>query len=256
MRRKSPRPRPPSAGRAYGTDLAYIHHVGFSDLSRAAGRWIVAALREAGWSSGRVVDLGCGSGELAAGVSGAGYDVLGVDASRAMIARARRTAPSARFRVASLFTTPLPSSVGVTIVGEGLNYAVRGNPRLERLFRRVHRALQPGGLFVFDVIVSPGARSMMPASHHRMGEDWAVVATTTPVAGRPGRARRHIVAFRRVGRRYRRSEETHALQFWSRDTLLDTLRKLDFRVRTMRAYGAVRLPAGRTVFVARKPPIE
>src|SRR3954463_4260802 len=48
----------------------------------------------------RIVDLGCGTGGLTAQIAVAGADVLGIDASDAMIARARELYPQLRFEVA------------------------------------------------------------------------------------------------------------------------------------------------------------
>jgi SAM-dependent methyltransferase len=105
-----------------------------------------------------VVDLGCGSGQWARELLRAGYRVLGIDISEAMIELARQKAPGAEFRVGSLFEAELPPCDAVTAVSEVLNYLFdpeneeRG---LEGVFGRVYEALRPGGVFVFDVL-GPG----------------------------------------------------------------------------------------------------
>jgi len=50
---------------------------------------------------GLVVDLGCGIGHWALELNRAGYRVLGVDQSPAMIRLARRKAPASKFKAAS-----------------------------------------------------------------------------------------------------------------------------------------------------------
>ncbi len=57
----------------YGSDLAYVHHVAFSGLSQAAASWLCHELPRRGHKTGVVVDLGCGSGELAAGLLAQGF---------------------------------------------------------------------------------------------------------------------------------------------------------------------------------------
>lgn len=47
----------------------------------------------------RVLDIGCGSGQLAARLAAEGYDVTGIDPGAAAIAAARRKAPDCRFLV-------------------------------------------------------------------------------------------------------------------------------------------------------------
>ena len=59
-----------------------------------------------------MIDLGCGSGILSRAVSEAGYDVLGIDISEAMIAMARQRVPRGQFRVESLLTAELPAFRG------------------------------------------------------------------------------------------------------------------------------------------------
>ena len=55
-----------------------------------------------------MVELGCGSGATAAALSEAGHEVLGIDASRAMVELARSRAPLARFRVGTWVDEPIP----------------------------------------------------------------------------------------------------------------------------------------------------
>src|SRR5437764_12214022 len=88
----------------YSTDLAYIHDAGFSDFAERAAPELVNILARHGIRRGLVVDVGCGSGVLANGLIEAGYDVVGVDASPAMIRLARAGAPRATFRSASVAT--------------------------------------------------------------------------------------------------------------------------------------------------------
>jgi methylase of polypeptide subunit release factors len=57
----------------------------------------VEELQELGFRDGTVVDLGCGSGILASIVSQAGYRVIGMDISDAMVAIARERAPESEF---------------------------------------------------------------------------------------------------------------------------------------------------------------
>src|SRR3954452_19915632 len=48
----------------------------------------------------RIIDLGCGTGALTAEIAATGAEVLGIDASEAMIARARELYPQLQFEVA------------------------------------------------------------------------------------------------------------------------------------------------------------
>ena len=158
----------------YGRDLALIHARGFAGLAAAAGPFMAAELGHAGFPDGLVVDLGCGNGVTSRLLGEAGYDVLGIDASPAMLALARREAPAARFRRGSFLDGELPPCAGVLAAGEVLAYTERS---LDPLFRRVRRALAPGGVFVLDLpgpARLPGAVDRPAAGGQaRAGRSWS-----------------------------------------------------------------------------------
>ena len=89
---------------AYGEDLAYIHHVGFGFFAESQAPKLVTLLRA--HQARTVVELGCGSGIVAKVLTRAGFDVTGIDQSRAMIRLAKKNAPKAKLRVGSFTTRP------------------------------------------------------------------------------------------------------------------------------------------------------
>ena len=142
----------------YEEDLAYVHHVGFSDFAEGVGDELLGVFRDTGISSGLVIDLGCGSGTWARKLLKNGYSVLGVDVSKPMIELARHTAPQADFQIASLYEAELRPCSAVTALGETLNYCAGGVPSealLTSLFQNVAMNLKEGGVLAFDVIVQP-----------------------------------------------------------------------------------------------------
>jgi SAM-dependent methyltransferase len=228
----------------YTEDLAYIHDTGHGDFARNAAPVLLEAFRAHGIHGGLVVDLGCGSGIWAGELIAAGYDVLGVDISPAMIRLARRRAPRARFVTASLLSFELPACAAVTSIGECVNYAFDpGNSlaALARLFRRVYDALCPGGVFIFD-FAEPGQIPEARRQKYTVGPDWAVLVDATEDKRRRVLTRR-MVSFRQVGKLYRRTEETHTVKLYSGSDLLAELRRIGFRARLFRRYGAMRLRA-------------
>ncbi|HEY6690294.1 MAG TPA: class I SAM-dependent methyltransferase [Rubrobacter sp.] len=241
--------------RWYGEDLAYIHDVGHAEFALGAAAGIMEILDRNGIRDGLVVDLGCGSGLWARELVEAGYRVLGIDISEAMIELSRNRVPEAEFRVGSLFEVEIPRCQAVTAVNEVLNYlfdAENEERGLGRLFRRVHDALVPGGAFVFDVLgpgqVPPGTR----ARGFRVGEDWAVLAEREEDVER-GTMERRIVSFRKAGGHYRRNDEVHRVRLYDQVGLSAELEQTGFRVRTLRSYGGYPLSEGHAAFVARKP---
>lgn len=229
----------------YGRDLAYIHHAGFSEFAEAASLGVIETLWRFGVRQGLVVDVGCGSGILARELTRAGFDVLGFDASAAMIEIARRTAPAARFEVTPIESAALPSCVAVTALGEVLNYT--SLDAVQRFFERAAGALNDGGVLLFDI----AERGSYPAFDERRvdGEDWTVIATKESDGHR---LVRRVETFRRDGEAMRRDREVHELELYDREDVVAALRAHGFRVRRKRSYGDYRLPSGHYAYVARR----
>lgn len=238
----------------YRDDLAYIHDAGHGDLAKDAAQRVIDELAHAGYRAGTVVDLGCGSGVLASVLAEGGYHVVGIDVSDAMVAIARTRAPSAEFRVASFVSAELPRAVAVTAIGEVLNYAFdssNDDKARASLFRRVHEALVPGGLLLFDVAGPERARAGGPHRTFAAGSDWAVLAESD-LEPATGVLTRNITTFRQIGTLYRRDGEVHRLALLDPTPLLESLHSVGFEGRIIPNYGDVSLPPGVVGFLARK----
>ncbi|HZZ77285.1 MAG TPA: methyltransferase domain-containing protein [Gemmataceae bacterium] len=233
----------------YDDDLAYIHDVGFGSFANGVAPELIQILQDAEIDDGLIVDVGCGSGILARHLTKAGYDVLGIDVSPAMIARARAKAPPAKFQVGSLFTAKLPTCRAITALGEVVCYrADTGRDRLASWFRRATKALMPGGLLIFDVVELGVDRDRPPS--FRAGPDWACLVRCE-YDSRRNQLIRHITSFRKVGELYRRSEESHRVQLYQPADIATMLRKHGFEVSMVRSIGQFPLLPGRAGFIAR-----
>ena len=238
----------------YGNDPAYIHDAAFSDYGRKATPGLLRILRRSGIKGGLVIDLGCGSGRWARELNRNGYAAVGIDQSRAFIRLAQKNAPQSRFVCASLFRVKVPQCDAVTSIGECLNYCFdrkAGKRELARLFARVHGALRPGGVFIFDVAEPSRIPEEAPRRTGSHGADWAVLVETSGDKRRQVLTRR-IISFRKTGGRYRRSEEIHRLQLYKAAEIVTMLNRTGFHVTRLKAYGQFRLPAGIAAFLARK----
>ncbi|HLX10529.1 MAG TPA: class I SAM-dependent methyltransferase [Thermoanaerobaculia bacterium] len=248
------------AAAAYGPDLAAIHDAGFGGFATAAAPGLLRLLRRAGIRGGLVVDLGCGSGIWARDLTAAGYRVLGVDISPAMLALAHRRAPAARFVHASLLRFEPPPCDAVTSLGECVNYLfdeqAESLDALGRMCRRVHDALRPGGVFVCEVAQPGQVRGRQPRRGHREGDGWAILFEVEEDAHTKVLTRR-MTTFRRQGGEggegggsYRRSEEVHRQRLYETEEMLGALTAAGFRVRTSRRLGAHRLAPAHLAFIA------
>src|SRR6516164_10739145 len=107
----------------YGVDLAYIHDAGFGGFAEGAAPGLLEILRRNRIRAGTIVDLGCGSGIWARHLTDAGFQVIGVDISAAMIDLARKRAPDAAFHVGSVHEFGFPPCRAITALGEVLCYS-------------------------------------------------------------------------------------------------------------------------------------
>jgi SAM-dependent methyltransferase len=230
----------------YRDDLAHIHDTRFSEIARSAAPVLLEALERAGLEDGLVIDLGCGSGLFAEPLAAADYDVLGIDVSGPMLRIARRRVPGATFRRGSLHDVELPRAVAVAGIGESFNYFV-GRPiserRLARLFRKIYRALSPGGILLFDLAAPGRVPGAGPLKSHFEERDWAILVTTEEDRKRKLLTRR-ITSFRREGARYRRSEEVHRQRLFEKPEVLWLLHEAGFHARSLSGYGELRFPRG------------
>jgi SAM-dependent methyltransferase len=237
----------------YREDLAFIHDAGFGGFARAAAPVLLNALRRAKLDRGLVIDLGCGSGILSAAVAAAGYEVLGIDISSAMIELARRQVPGGTFVVGSLLQVELPPCIAVAAVGECVNYLFdesNTDAALEALLRRIFAALCSGGCLLFDAS-GPG-RARPPSKGYTEGDGWAVLASAEEDTDSRFLTRR-ITSFRQVGELYRRDHEVHRLRLLAPAHVAGMLRAAGFRVRVLRGYDERRLSRGWAAFLARRP---
>jgi SAM-dependent methyltransferase len=240
---------------AYREDLAHIHDVGFGHLANNAAQVLLHALRHGGIHQGTAIDLGCGTGLLARELAAAGYGVLGIDISEAMLDIAKERVPTAHFRQESFLKAELPQCVAVAAIGECFNYLFDEDNTEEQalyaLLRHIHEALDPGGLLLFDV-AEPGRVPVSGSQQaHTQGEDWAVLMTAEEDLTK-GLLTRRITTFRKVGELYRRDQEIHQLRLIRRTKVLEYLSVLGFEVSILDSYGELRLPPGLTGFLARK----
>jgi SAM-dependent methyltransferase len=109
-------------------------------------------------SRARILDLCCGTGQLARILTDRGYRVTGLDSSREMLSFARENAPDAEFIQEDARSFKLPAVHHAVIsVFDSLNHIMTIED-LTYVFRNVYTALRQGGLFLFDLNMEEGYR--------------------------------------------------------------------------------------------------
>jgi len=234
----------------YGDDLAYIHASGFREFAKQAVGQIVDLLQNLTFPVNTVVDIGCGAGDSSRALIDAGFQVIAVEPSVALLEIAQKTAPEAKFVHDSAFGLDVPPCDAVIAVGEPLTYHKPGTDapaRLRRFFKAVHAALSPNGMLIFDLIVF--GKEPLTKRSWSMGDDWAVLVEVTEDR-QSNCLTRDITTFRKNGKQYRRSREKHSVHVFDECEVAKWLAEVGFDTQVDSRYGSVQLLSRRRAFLA------
>ena len=118
-------------------------------------KYLVGLLKEYNCTGGLVAELGCGTGSLTELLAEAGYDMIGIDNSEAMLEIAmEKRAESGRdilYLLQDMREFELYGTVGAVVsLCDSMNYITEYED-LVQVFRLVNNYLDPGGVFVFDL---------------------------------------------------------------------------------------------------------
>ncbi|MEW6555678.1 MAG: class I SAM-dependent methyltransferase [Actinomycetota bacterium] len=126
-------------------------------------------------SGARILDICCGTGQLAAMLAERGFAVTGIDGSARQLAYARRNAPGCEFIHADARDFELPREYDAAIsVYDSLNH-IMTLEGLWRCFRSTCNACKPGSQFLFDLNMEEGLLKRWKGSNAQVGEDNAFI---------------------------------------------------------------------------------
>ncbi len=178
-------------------------------------------------SEARILDLCCGTGQMAGRLTEAGYKVTGLDNSKEMLAFAKRNAPLAGFVESNAENFALPEQMhGVISLYDSLNHLMT-EERLLSAFASVFAALKPGGLFLFDLNIEEGYLKGWKGS-------WSIVEPDHVLAVRNSynpelkRGRLDAAMFRLIGGVWYRTDEVFEQTAFDRDAVSQLLTSVGF----------------------------
>ncbi|HUY95825.1 MAG TPA: class I SAM-dependent methyltransferase, partial [Terracidiphilus sp.] len=120
---------------AYGREGAFVHQ-----LAGGVVEWLAPKAGE------RILDLGCGDGQLTAKLAATGASVTGVDASLSMVEAARARGIAADHAQAEQL--PYPDGAFDAVFSNAALHWVRGQ---DAMLAEVRRVLRPGARFVAEM---------------------------------------------------------------------------------------------------------
>lgn len=94
-----------------------------------------------------ILDLGCGTGDLADKISGKGAHVTGIDSSKEMIEAARQKFPSIDFEIQSAASFSFNKKFDAVFSNAALHWI----SEKEKVVKQVYECLKPGGRFVAEL---------------------------------------------------------------------------------------------------------
>lgn len=226
-----------------------MHHLGFGFHADACAPGILALVEPV--RGGLVLELGCGSGLLTRHLVEAGHRVVATDASPAMLALARETAPGADVRQLVLPDDPLPECDAVVSVGHALSY-LPDEEAIDRALVAIARALRPGGVLALDLCdLRYGELRRDEATAGRIADDWAIV--TSFELPRPSLFVREIASFlRNENGTWRRDDERHENVLVDTATVPKLLAENAVEAEVTESFAQEKLPGGLVAIVGRK----
>lgn len=208
------------------------------------------------------VDLACGTGSVTAILAQRGYRVTGVDMSEEMLTvaamKTQDLEPRPMFSCQYLQELRLPRAVDMAVCAlDSLDYILDPEDCKEAI-RRAYKALNPGGIFIFDVNTPEKLRAMDDQVF--LDEDDDVYCVWRGEFDEKNNVCSYgMDLFQREGEVWRRSFEEHQEYAYSREQLTGFLKEAGFthiEVYADRLFEVPREGEQRIYFKARKGKIK
>ena len=211
-----------------------------------------------GMTDGILLDLACGTGSMSVQMASYGYDVIGVDASEAMLAVAQQKAMESGRQILFLHQPMQQLDLYGTVRGticvlDSLNHLTR-KADVEQTIRRVSLFTEPDGLFLFDVNTVYKHRQIL-ADHTFVLETEDVFCVWQNTPCRYDTVSITLDFFEKDGDAYFRSTETFRERAYESDWLRSVLEQNGFSVLDILDQDTMSAPCAesqRLLFVAEK----
>ncbi|MBM7541696.1 class I SAM-dependent DNA methyltransferase [Amphibacillus cookii] len=181
----------------------------------------------------KVLDLGCGTGQITCRLASQGYDMTGVDISESMLAQASERAIKEQlkinwFKQDILHLEGLDDYDCVISYCDVINYIIERD-QLERAFFGIYQALKVGGVFIFDV------HSMAHVQNHMIDQVFSEVYNDLAYiwfcrqGKREGEMHHELTFFVEKQGLYQRFDEEHHQRTFLADDFISLLNDAGFK---------------------------
>jgi SAM-dependent methyltransferase len=250
---------------AYDRLAGFYDRGGWGEYSLRLFPYLKRILRRFRFQKKRVAELACGTGSLAVALAREGYRVVAVDRSEAMLQEAEKKARLAgsavTFLKQDIRRLKLAEPVDLaTCFFDSVNYLLSYGD-LVKTFRSVHRALAPGGLFVFDMNTAAGLSSRWNThdGSQDLGDIAIIGSSSYDPATRLGTIR--ITVFRKINSQgvsslYEKFTEVHTERAYPAEEVREALQEGGLRPLDSFDCMTFRKPnkaTGRILYVAERP---
>ena len=135
---------------------------------------LLAWIAQEGLKVRKALDIGCGTGVLAARLAQKGIESAGMDLSEGMIRVARQHYPHLRFETGDMVTYRSEEQFDlVTATCDALNH-ITDPEDLRRVFQNVFAYTASGGVFLFDLLREEEARTCPPVDLGQIDADQVI----------------------------------------------------------------------------------
>lgn len=182
----------------------------------------------------KIVDVGCGTGNITLPLSARGYDMTGIDSSEEMLSlaakKAEESSASVRFMGTDMRYFDLGFSADAAICSfDCINYLLTVSD-MEAAFYRIRSNIKEGSVFVFDVATPYKYKNVLAGNAFVYENDDVFMTWENYLNERNGICDFYLTFFIRDGKKYRREDEEQRQRMYSLKTVRKAAEKAGFSI--------------------------
>lgn len=191
-------------------------------------RFIISRLKKENINDGLVCDLGAGTGEITRRLRDAGYDMIGIDNSEAMLLQARQKEDADStilYLEQDMRSFELYGTVrAIVSICDSVNY-ILDEGELTECFRLCNNYLDPKGLLIFDFNTRYKYETVIGETTIAENRDDCSFIWENFFDSEEGINEYDITFFAKEGDLFRRFEETHFQRGYTLNQMIDCIKK-------------------------------